>query len=151
VAEVKLIAGTIVSMATTELNALGNGAAALGVEVDNSTALDLFGIFELAVTFGSAPTAGSTVDLYLIVSVDGTNYTDAITGASGSAPATAFVGSFPLRAVTTAQRIPLGLGVSGYVQIPPRKIKGFVINRAGVAFPASGSTLKMVPYRYQVV
>ena len=62
-ASIKLEAGSIVSVATTELNSLANNAAALGAEYDNATNLYLFGLFELNVTFGSAPTAGKTVDL----------------------------------------------------------------------------------------
>ena len=151
-ASIKLEAGSIVSVATTELNSLANNAAALGAEYDNATNLYLFGLFELNVTFGSAPTAGKTVDLYIIPAPDGTNYDDNTTGASGAAPATCFVGSFPLRAVTTAQKIPLGLAAQGYVQLPPTKFKVFVVNNAsGQSFPSSGSTVKMVPYRYQSV
>jgi len=148
-ADIKAKAGTIASMATTELNSLANNAGALGAEYDNATNLYLFGVFELNVTFGSNPTAGSTVDLYIIPAPDGTNYDDAVTGASGAAPATAYVGGFPLRAVTTAQKVPLGVGISGPVPLPPVKFKAFILNKSGVAFPASGSTLKMVPSMYQ--
>lgn len=148
-ASIKFEAGAIVSVATTELNSLANNAGALGAEYDNATNLYLFGLFELNVTFGSNPTAGNTVDLYIIPAPDGTNYDDATTGASGAAPVTSYAGGFPLRAVTTAQKVPLGLGAMGYVQLPPTKFKVFALNKSGVAFPASGSTIKMVPYRYQ--
>lgn len=149
-ASIKLEAAAIASLATTELNSLANNAGALGAEYDNSTGLYLYGLFELNVTFGSAPTAGNTVDLYLIPAPDATNYDDAVTGASGSAPITTYVGGFPLRAVTTAQKVPLGLGLT-LVNLPPTKFKAFLLNKSGQAFPASGSTLKMVPYRYQSV
>ena len=148
-ASIKLEQAAITSLATTELNSLANNAGALGAEYDNATNDYIFGLFELNVTFGSAPTAGNTVDLYLIPAPDGTNYDDAITGAAGSAPATAYAGGFPLRAVTTAQKIPLGLGAQGYIPLPPTKFKVFVVNKSGVAFPASGSTIKMIPFRYQ--
>lgn len=150
-ASIKLEAGSIQTLATTELNSLANAAAALGVEYDNSSNLYLWGIFELNVTFGTNPTAGSTVDLYLIPAPDGTNYDDNTTGASGAAPSTCYMGGFPLRAVTTAQKVPLGLGILRGIELPPTKFKAFVINKSGQAFPASGSTLKMVPYRYQSV
>jgi len=71
-----------------------------------------------------------------------------VTGASGQAPAPCYVGSFPLRAVTTAQKVPLGLGLA-LVNLPPTKFKAFLLNKSGQAFPASGSTLKLVPYRHQ--
>ena len=149
-ASIKLEAAAISSIATTELNALANNAGALGAEYDNSSGLYLYGLFELNVTFGTNPTAGNAVDLYIIPAPDGTNYDDAVTGASGAAPITTYVGGFPLRAVTTAQKVPLGLGLT-LVNLPPTKFKAFLLNKSGQAFPASGSTLKMIPYRYQSV
>lgn len=149
-ASLKLEAGTIATLVSTEANSLANAAGALGAEYDNATNLYLFGLLELNVTFGSAPTAGNTVDAYLIPAPDGTNYDDAITGASGSAPISTFVGGFPLRAVTTAQKVPLGVGLT-VISLPPTKFKLFILNKSGQAFPASGTTIKMVPYRYQSV
>ena len=149
-ASIKLEAAAISSIATTELNALANNAGALGAEYDNSSGLYLYGLFELNVTFGSNPTAGNTVDLYLIPAPDGTNYDDAVTGASGTAPITTYVGGFPLRAVTTAQKVPLGLGLT-LINLPPTKFKVAVKNGSGQAFPSSGSTVKLIPYRYQSV
>lgn len=149
-ATLKLEVAAIQTLMATALNGLANNAAALGeTEYDNSLNLYMFGLFELNVTFGSAPTANSTVDLYLIPAPDGTNYDDAITGASGTAPITSFLGGFPLRAVTTAQKIPLGAGLRGNIALPPTKFKLFAINRSGGAFPASGSSVKAVFYRYQ--
>lgn len=146
-ASIKLEAGSITSIMTTELNSLADNAAAIGAEFDNSTGLWLFGLFELNVTFGTGPTAGSTVDLYIIPAPDGTNYDDAVTGASGSAPSTSYVGGFPLRNVTSAQKVPIG--VARRIELPPVKFKAFVINRSGQSFPSSGSTVKLVPYGYQ--
>ena len=148
-ADIKGKAGSIVSLATTELNSLANNAGALGAEYDNATNLYLYGQFELNVQFGSSPTAGNTVDLYIIPAPDGTNYDDAVTGASGSAPASCFAGGFPLRAVTSAQKVPLGVGLTGPVPLPLTKFKAFLLNKSGQAFPSSGSTLKMVPSYYQ--
>lgn len=148
-ASIKLEQAAIATVIDTALNSLANNAGALGAEYDNATNDYIFATFELNVTFGSAPTAGNTVDLYIIPAPDGTNYDDAVTGASGSAPATCYAGGFPLRAVTTAQKVPLGVGVAGGIPLPPTKFKVFILNKSGVAFPASGSTVKMVAYRYQ--
>ena len=150
-ASIKLEQAAITTVASTELNSLANNAGALGAEYDNATNDYIYGVFELNVTFGSNPTAGNTVDLYIIPAPDGTNYDDATTGASGAAPATCYAGGFPLRAVTTAQKVPLGLGASGPVPLPPTKFKVFLLNKSGQAFPSSGSTVKMVAYRYQSV
>jgi hypothetical protein len=148
----KWLAATITSLATTELNSLANGSSALGVEYDNATNLYLFGLFELTVTFGTSPTAGKTVDLYVIPTTDGTNYSTTVTGASGYGQSTSYVGSFPLQAVTTLQRLNLGgIGARGTLYLPPVKWKALLINNSGQAFPASGSTLKMVAYQRQSV
>lgn len=148
-ATIKYDAAAIASLATTELNSLANGSGAIGAEYDNATNLYLYGLFELNVTFGTNPTAGALVNLYLVPAPDATNYDDAPTGASPAVPASEYVGGFPVRAVTTAQKIPLGLGVFGLVPLPPVKFKAYLLNNSGQAFPASGSTLKMVPFRYQ--
>lgn len=146
----KLEAAAITSLLTTELNSLANSnASSLGTAYDNATNLYPFALFELNVTFGTNPTAGSVCDLYLVPAADGTNYDDSTTGATLLTPVTSFVGSFPLRAVTTAQKVPLG--VVWRIELPPTNFKAQIINRSGQAFPASGSTLKMVPYRRQIV
>lgn len=143
-------AAAIVSLATTELNSLANNAGALGVEYNNATNLYVFGMFQLEVTFGTNPTAGSAIKLYLIPAPDGTNYADNTTGASGYAPPGSYVGSFILQAKTTIHRLTLqGVGPGSLVPLPPTRFKAFLINGSGQSFPASGSTLKMIPYRYQ--
>jgi len=145
-------AGTITTLASTELNSLANAASALGVEFDNTVDDYLYGVFELTVTFGTNPTASRTVDLYIIPAIDGTNYSTTITGASGYAQSNSYAGSFSLQAVTTLQRLTVGgIGYRGLLYLPPAKFKAMLINNSGVAFPASGSTLKMIPYRRESV
>lgn len=136
---------TIVSVMTTELNSLANGSRAISSAIGaDATAANLLGDFELAVTFGTAPTLDNTVDLYLVRAADGTNYED---GNATIRPASnAFAGSFQLRNVTTAQRI-----VIRDVPLPPGLWKAVVLNSSGQAFPASGSTLKVRPHNYQNV
>lgn len=155
-ASVKYEVAASASLATTDLNALASGSGILCSTVyDNSGTGGLqylYGFFELNVTFGTAPTLNNLVNLYLIPSLDGTNYSDTVNGATPFAPMTTYAGGFPVRAVTTAQRILLGgPGAPFLIPLPPLKFKAYVINNAGQAFPASGSTLNMVPYRYQVV
>lgn len=149
-ASVKYEAGSIQTLASTELNSLANGSSALGAEYDNATNLYMWGLFEINVTWGTNPTAGALVNLYLIPAPDGTNYDDG--SGSVAPPVTAYIGGFPVRAVTSAQKVQLGgPGVPALVPLPPTKFKAVVTNNSGQAFPASGSTLKMVPYRLQVV
>ena len=96
-------------------------------------------------TFGTNPTAGATIELYLLRAADGTNYED---GSASVAPnAGSRVGSFPVRAVTTAQRI-----VVRDVPLPPGLYKALILNYAtGQAFAASGNTLKVRPHNLQNV
>lgn len=150
-ASIKFEAAAIATVATTALNSLANNAGALSDEIDNTSGLYLFALCELNVTFGSNPTAGSTWDLYVIPAADGTNYSDVTTGASGAAPATCYAGGFPLRAVTTAQRVPLGVGIAGGIPVPPGKFKFFLLNKSGQSGAATNNNLKVVLYRYQSV
>lgn len=135
---------TIVSVMTTELNSLANNARAIsGAQGADGTDANLLGDFELAVTFGTAPTLDTTVDLYLVRAADGTNYEDG--DASIRPAANAFAGSFQVRNVTSAQRI-----VVRDVPLPPGLWKAVIHNNAtGQAFPSSGSTLKMRPHNLQ--
>lgn len=141
-ADIKYKAGSLATVMTTALNSLADDARALSGEVDNTTALDFWDDLELLVTYGTAPDAGAVVECYVVPSVDGTNYTDG----SGSVepPATTFAGVFPLRAVTSAQRVALR-----GVQLPPGKFKYLLKNTAGQAMASSGNTLKRLPYKTQ--
>lgn len=121
----------------TELNSLSNGNRSnAGTEVDNSTNKDELAKAELSVTFGSNPSAGGYVGIFLVEAPDGTNYAD---GSSSVDPgAHTLVAAIPVRATTNAQRL-----VSRAFRIPPFKFKLIVLNASGQAFPASGSTLDL--------
>ena len=150
---IKLEVGSLTTVASTELNSLAAGSGVLGAEYDNGNSSNLFpeALFELNVDFVSAPAAGGYVDLYLIPAPDGTNYDDYTAGASEYAPDTCFVGRIPIQATANAQKVPLGLNTFGGIRLPACKFKPFLINNTNQAFPASGSTLKMLPSRYQSV
>lgn len=136
---------TIVSVMTTELNALANNARAISSAIGaDGTAANLLGDFELAVTFGTAPTVDTLIDLYLVRSADGTNYEDG--DATNRPTADSYVGSFQVRAVTTAQRM-----VVRDIPLPPGLFKAVVHNNGtGQAFSASGHTLKVRAHNRQV-
>jgi hypothetical protein len=122
---------------TTELNALANnGRSAAGTEIDNGTNKDVFGQLELQVTFGTAPSAGGFVEIYMVNALDGTNYED---GSNTVDPGThKLVDRIPVRAVTTAQRLN-----GRMIPLEPAKTKFLLVNGSGQAFPASGSTLTL--------
>jgi len=142
--------GVITAM-STELNSLAitSGkaiSAALNNAtdgVDATTGGDLFADLELKVTFASAPTAGSVVELYLLPSIDGgTTYPD---GSTSILPQSSlFVGGFAVRAVTTAQ-----IMVLRGIALPPDYYKYLVQNTTNQAFPASGSTLRENTYQIE--
>ena len=146
-ADLKLKTTSVATLASTELNSLANGSSALGAEYDNATNLYIYGLFLLTVTFGTNPTEGSLINLYLVPAIDGTNYAYAPTGASPFVANTMYLGGFPVDNVTSIQRIPLGLDAVVYkpILLPPSKFKVLVLNNSGQAFPSSGSTVTMLP------
>ena len=106
------------------LKNLANNGQKLGAEVDNATDRNMYADFELLCKFQSAPSAGGYVALYLVQAVDGTNYADG--SDSVAPPATTMVGTFPVRAVTDAQRV-----VVRHVLLPASKFKPLAVNKSG--------------------
>lgn len=139
----------LTTLLTTDLNSFANNAISNfnGTVLDNTTALDLFADFELNATFAVAPTVGTGIDLYLVPTIDGTNYEDGALAAANVQPSMAyFAGSFIVRAVTTAQKI----AVTG-ARLGPTKYKAVLVNNAtGQAFAASGNTLGFRSYSLTV-
>jgi hypothetical protein len=152
----KWLNGSSANLLTTELNSLANNNGALqsGSYDNRSTGSNnfLFGQLELNVTFGSAPTAGNLIDLFLIPAPDGTNYDDGAGGATPVAPQNCYVGSFIVRAVTSAQKLSMGMpGIQPLIKLPPYHFKALLVQKSGQAFPASGSTLVLYPFNLQDV
>lgn len=135
--------GTLTTIASTELNSLANNAGATGAEFDNSAASALWplGSFELFFNSAGTPTAGVEIHLYLLVAMDGTNYTDADLNAVQSM----YVGSFVSANSTNDQRLAIMNR-----QLPPFKFKPYLVNRSGQAFAASSNTLKVLPSTMEI-
>ena len=70
--------------ATLSLDALASGAARMGAAVDLGANFADEYIVELRVETGTAPTAGNTVELYLLSSSDNTNWPAKVTGSDGA-------------------------------------------------------------------
>ncbi len=134
---------SVITALSTELNSLANTARAISSAIDNSGSSDkyLFCDAELSVTFGSAPVAGTVIALYFLPSVDGTNYPD---DAYADLQEALWVGSFIMRNATAQRRVLRG------ILLPPKLYKVVLKNISGQAFPASGSTVKLLPYATQV-
>lgn len=141
--------GTSVTVLATELNALANNnvsgvsGAGTGVIFDNTTNLDILADLHMLVTFGSAPTAGGTIELHAYNSLDGgTNYATSL-AAGATLPNDPPVSVGIINGTATAQVIQF-LGVV----IRPGKTKFAIVNKAGVATPATGTTVVLYPYHF---
>lgn len=127
--------GALVSLMTAELDALANGAGATDAAAfDNAAAYTLwsFGDFEIVATSTNPMTAGATIDLYLLVSVDGANYEQV--------GPNAFVGSLVCLAANSQRVVLRG------VPLPQGEFKAHIINNSGQALLAV-NTLKLLPFR----
>ena len=115
--------------------------------IDNGTNKYALADFELVL--GSAAFTGtdSTIALYLVPSVDGTNYGDwtgnVTTAQQQNQPY--YVGSFTTSGTTAAQRLTLR-----DIPLPNGLFKLAVRNLSNVAFAASGNTLKYRPHTVTV-
>jgi hypothetical protein len=142
VVEKYALQGTVTPLATTALNSLANNALVACTVFDNEPSVANFDGYTMAdvqleVTFGTAPTANTGVSLWFLSQGDGTNYED---GSSSITPARLPDVVFPVRAVTTAQRI------NRRVMLPWGNITPLLKNDGtGQAFAASSNTLKIRP------
>jgi hypothetical protein len=129
---------------STQLNALADNAyTAQGAEVDNSTNLDTYGMFEFNVDATAAFAAGGYMAIYLITAPDGTNYGE---GSASVVPgADTWLLNIPLRA--TADAI---IKMTKVFPLPPVKFKFIMENQGGRVFPTSGSTLELFTMNYEL-
>lgn len=137
--------GTLTTYLSTGLDGLASAANAIGAAIANQTDKNKLMIVELVVTFGTAPAAGKSVDLYAVFSADGTNYSDG--DGTVDPPITSYLASFPVRAVTTAQRIV----IPNIPLLAPASLKLVLLNESGQAFAATGNTLKYATYNTEIV
>lgn len=130
-------AATVIS---TAANSLANGSLIDSSEIDNTSGgtngnameIDL----DLSLASLNISSATAYVAVYLVPTVDGTNYPHYTTGATPKMPSHYFVGNMLFNVLNGAQR-----QVLTDIQIPPGKFKFAIINNTGVAFAASGNTL----------
>lgn len=137
---------TIASLLTTELNSLANNgySAASAAQGADATGGPLYGDFELVLASLNPSDVGTLAELYILASVDGTNYPDA---PSSTNPASndlvgVFIGDYG----TSAKR-----AVIRNVPLPPGLWKAVLKNISGVAFAASGNTVKVRAHNLQSV
>jgi len=143
----KAAAATVSFTGTQTLASLADGEFTnLSDAIDNSTNLYHFADFEFVCTSVVFTGTDSHIQLFLIPSVDGTNYGqwtgNVTTNEQQNQPY--YVGSFVTTGDTAAQRMTLRK-----VELPPGLWKCAVRNQGNVALAASGSTLKWRPWQLQ--
>lgn len=123
----------------------------LSDEVDNTT--NLYAYADLDLVLGSAAFTGtdSGVEVYIVPTVDGTNYPDWSGNSTSDAPQQAhyFVAFLPLTAATAARRVVSSSQAA--IELPQGKFKFGMRSRANVTLAASGNTLYYRPKAYQAV
>lgn len=131
----------VVTVLSTELNALGIGAmSAASTAIANQTNLDMFCDLEVNLA-ALSPTAGARIDIYILESVDGTNY-PAQSAADLRLTVSQLLASIPIgTTAATAQRV-----VARIPSLPPASFKLVADNQAGVALGATGNTIKILTY-----
>jgi hypothetical protein len=142
--------GTAVSLLTTELNSLATATmSAAGTAVNNVQATSnlngyVWGKVEVVLAaYTGTPTASTAINIWFLLSVDGTNYED---GSNTVTPARMPDVVVPVRAVASGpQRI--------IVQclIPVGLFKPIAQNTIGLTLAASGNTVKILANTYQGV
>jgi len=129
----KIHSGDPQTLETTSLNSLTSTGTVTGTAFQNDGYM--FADFELNITYGTNPTAGSIIQLSLLRSIDGSTYEDA-PGNAG------VVGGFELAATTSAQKLHIRVA-----NLPPGYFKPYIkALTTGQTAAASGNTLKMTRY-----
>ena len=136
----KALLGAVTTLISTGLNSLANNGRAASASFDNTVGAAGDGYtlcdVELVVTYGVAPTANTGCSVWFCMSTDGTNFEDG--SAADLTPARLPDVVFPLRAVTTAQRI------TRRVALPWGKFIAMLVNDGvGQSMAASGNSLKL--------
>jgi hypothetical protein len=135
----------LTSVLTTGLNSLANNTmSAASATYANQTNLDLYADIEVVLA-SLSPAAGAFVAIYILESVDGTNF-PAQSDADLRLTSTQLLAVLPVGVTAaTAQRV-----VARNVLLPPAAIQFKLDNQTGVALNASGNTVKILPYDYNL-
>ena len=131
---------TASTIITTELNALGDGANAIGPEIDNSALGNVFDdlVITLA-TQGADRAADAHIKVYVLRAIDGTVYPR---GDATDDPADSndvYTALFAATAIAEVQTI------SGIV-LPNSKFKYLVMQETGSTLGATGNTIQRRSY-----
>jgi hypothetical protein len=135
---------TLTTVMSTELNSLANGSSVSTLgntgPYDNTSNLNVYADIEVNLA-SLSPTSGATISLFILSSVDGSNY-PAQSTSDVQLTSTQLLTTIPIGiTASTAQRIPVR-----QVVIPPTKFQIVLLNNSGVALASSGNTVKFLSY-----
>lgn len=136
------------AVAGTSMNALANGAYAIGAAIDNTSGLFMLGDLVIVLSGAVSVPAGSpTIGIWILPSPDGTNYPTPPGGTAALGPANLYAGTIAMvPSVSSSVMIARGL------VLPPSLFKVMIWNNLGIAFPSSTtSTCKLYRYNEQAV
>ena len=152
--ELKMVFGsatTVISHAATLANAANTYSGLTGctmTQLDNSTTLYPYAraVLDIVDTFAAAPTAGSTVDLYMTQEdVDSTSDETPVPGATDIVNLAKFVGSFVLDNQDVATRKAITISLEGV-----QKAQFYILNSSGqtISYSSNPTTVKVTPFSY---
>lgn len=124
------VSNPITILSNSDLTSIANGAGVLSGVISNTSDLDMYMDLYLTIIFGSAPTANTTMDAYLVRSSDG-GTTFEVNSASRP-PANGAIGSFVLNNTATTLLYALP-----NVLLPPGSFRVLLVNSSGVTTDAS--------------
>jgi hypothetical protein len=123
----------------------------LSDEIDNST--NKYAYADIDLVLGSAAYTGSDsgIEVYIVPTVDGTNYPDWSGNATADAPEQGhyYATFLPLKATTAARRVVSSSQAA--IELPQGKFKFGIRSRANVTLAGSGNTLYYRPKSYDAV
>lgn len=141
---------SVETVLSTELNGLvqNGGIAVSSSAIDNTSGLYTFADFEIFT--GQTIGQGDFISIFLIESLDGTNYDDAALssfsfgshGGTGGGSVSKLIGSIKPDSASTRK-------VLRSIVLPPTKFKVMLQNWCASQLVASGNTVKMIRYNLQ--
>ena len=130
---------------TITLASLANAGGRACTAVDNSTALDLDAVVLVKIKTGASGTAATGhIDVYVVKSLDGTNYDDAFGGTDGALTpsASTFLFSFPATANATTYQGSERL--SKVFDRLPKKFSICVVNNSGATLDSTAGNFTLI-------